>query len=859
MKTVTKYPLLVLFLIGMFGTSLGVAQEGLIGKFPVEVNDLALHRLAQPGTPFIKAGRRFALLADESGAIEAWAYPLKLCRSFKFSFLIAGSTRPILSENLVATIDVFPEATILTYTYQSFTVKAIYITPIDEPGCIILLDVDSAEPLTIICGFLPVLQPMWPAGLGGQHARWDNSLKAYIISEPTRKNHGIIGSPAASGISYTPAHMLSDTPNEFKIEIPYPQAVKNSYIPICCTGGKGKRENILKNYKNLRDNAEQLYKDNVTHYRTLRRNTIVLKTPDSKLDLAFEWAKVVYDSLMVDNPDLGEGLIAGLGTSGTSGRPGFGWFFGGDAYINSFSILSYGAFEHVREALRFTQKWQRADGKMPHELSQAASYINWWEDYPYGFIHGDTTPYYIAAMYEYVRKSGDVDFIKESWESIALAYEWCLSTDANDDGLMDNKKAGLGALEYGALIGIETDIYLAAVWLRATQAMQNLSEIVGNESFGKRASATFKRAKETFERKFWDEDNQLYAYAFNAGGQQVKEISPWSAVGLFWDYGTPEKSALSLQKLCSSELTTDWGIRSISNRSQHFQPLNYNYGAVWPFITSWVSAALYAHHMPLQGFALLKATSEHTFNRALGSITEVISGSLNTALEESVPHQGFSSAGVVLPLVIGMLGLDGNALEKEAVFAPQFPGDWENISIENFKVGDATFSFETQKSLGSMAVRVRTSNAQPFMLKFAPAFAIGTKISSITLDGESIPFETKTFSQVIQPIAFIPLKGNSHLIEVNYMPTVELLPIVTHSKIGDPNRGLKIIHVEKKEKKILLRVEGIAGKKYSLPLKNTKFVKEVSGANLKADKLEIVIPDDKSDGFVYHHITIHLL
>jgi hypothetical protein len=858
MKSIIRSFLIISIMIGLLGFSALAVQEGSIPKFSLEENDLQLHRLAQPGTPFIKAGRRFAILGDESGTFEAWAYPLKLFRSFTFSFLLADSTRPIPGKDIVRDILVAPEATTLTYTYQSFTVKATYVTPIEEPGCIILLDVDTTEPLTIVCGFLPVLQPMWPAGLGGQYAHWDSSLKAYIISEPTRKNHGIVGSPAASGISYTPAHMLSDMPNEFKIEIQDPQAVKNRYIPIFCAGGKGKREDILRAYKSLQENAKQLYQGNVTHYRALRENTLRVKTPDPQLNLAFEWAKIVYDSLMVENPDLGLGLIAGLGPSATSGRPGFGWFFGGDAYINSFSILSYGAFDSVHHALHFTQKWQRRDGKMAHELSQAAAYIDWWKDYPYGYIHGDTTPYYIAAMDEYVKKTGDVDFIRESWDSLERAYDWCLSTDANGDGLMDNKEAGLGALEYGALTGISTDIYLAAVWTRAAQAMQHLTDILGKKTLSASAAVHFQEAKQALETKFWDAENQFYTYAFNAEGQQVKEISPWNAVGLMWNYGTPDRSRSSLQKLCESELTTDWGIRSISNKSQHFQPLNYNYGAVWPFITSWVNAALYAHHMPLQGFSLLKATSDHTFVRTLGSITEVISGSLNASPQESVPHQGFSSAGVVLPFVRGLLGLDGDALARKVVFAPQFPADWEQVSIDNFKIGQAAFSFEIKKGPESLAVRIRSKNAERYTLQFAPALAIGTRVRSITYDGQSIPFETKTFSQIIQPVSIFILKGTSHQIEVDFSPTVELLPMIAQSLVGDPNKGLKIIHVGKEKDKIDIHVEGLAGETYALSLRNAEFVKDVSGAEFKGNRLKIVIPDNQTDGFVDHHITIQL-
>ncbi len=281
---------------------------------------------------------------------------------------------------------------------------------------------DTEEPLTIVCGFLPVLQPMWPAGIEGQFAYWNEDFKAYIISESTGKNHGFVGSPAASGLSYTPAHMLSDSPSEFQIKLPDPNKVKDKFIPIYLAGGQGERKDILNVYKKLQESPEQYYLENFRHYQNLQESTLQIQTPEPELDLAFHWAKVAFDNLIVDNPTLGKGLVAGLGVSGSSRRPGFGWFFGGDAYINSFSFMSYGAHETVRNILAFTQKWQRDDGKMSHELSQAEGYIDWWTDYHYGYIHGDTTPYYITAMYDYMQKSGDIDFIKKSWESMSRKF-----------------------------------------------------------------------------------------------------------------------------------------------------------------------------------------------------------------------------------------------------------------------------------------------------------------------------------------------------------------------------------------------------------------------------------------------------
>ncbi|MDH7514181.1 MAG: hypothetical protein QHH14_14650, partial [Clostridiales bacterium] len=279
------------------------AEDGFIPAFAIERDEMTLERLAQPNTYFDKVGRRFAILGYESGTFEAWAYPLKLLRNFEFSFLLKNSTRPIPGKEIVRFVEVTPAATVLTYTYQSFTVKIIFVTAIADPGAVILLDIDAAEPLTIVAGFLPVLQPMWPAGIGGQYAYWDGDLKAYLISEPTRMNHAFVGSPAAQGISYTPAHMLSDTPNEFTIAVEKPDEARGKFVPVILAGGKGKREDIREIYERLAADPEAIYSAAKDHYPNLRRSTLRIKTPVKKIDLALEWAKVSYDNLRVDNPD----------------------------------------------------------------------------------------------------------------------------------------------------------------------------------------------------------------------------------------------------------------------------------------------------------------------------------------------------------------------------------------------------------------------------------------------------------------------------------------------------------------------------------------------------------------------------
>jgi glycogen debranching enzyme len=130
--------------------------------------------------------------------------------------------------------------------------------------------------------------------------------------------------------------------------------------------------------------------------------TVSVELPDPQIQQAYDWARVSMLQGMVNNPSLGTGLVAGYRTSGESQRPGFAWFFGRDSFWTSFALNASGDFSNSRIALEFISKYQREDGKIPHEISQGASFVNWFKDYPYPYASADATPLYIIAVNDYV-------------------------------------------------------------------------------------------------------------------------------------------------------------------------------------------------------------------------------------------------------------------------------------------------------------------------------------------------------------------------------------------------------------------------------------------------------------------------
>ena len=256
----------------------------------------------------------------------------------------------------------------ITYAHEQFTVRETIFTPLDEPAVMILLEVDAIRPIEILAEFTPDIHYAWPAGLGGQYLVWEQNARAFLFSDGRRQVNAFMGSPAVTQASDVPAHMLSaerprlvlgvggnaDRYTAPRLGEPPGKNVNihAAYITIVLAGGVMSRDEALALYTRLSQPgaAAAEWRKRQAHARQVVEGTMRVSTPDRALNQAFDAAKVNLDESMVCNPDLGCGLVAGYGLSGgASDRPGFGWFFGGDAFINVLTLNSVGMFEQARD------------------------------------------------------------------------------------------------------------------------------------------------------------------------------------------------------------------------------------------------------------------------------------------------------------------------------------------------------------------------------------------------------------------------------------------------------------------------------------------------------------------------------
>jgi glycogen debranching enzyme len=833
-----------------------------VPKFEILDSPIQLDGLARPRVYLGGVGRHAAFFGEETGSFEAWSWPVKLFHDFRLTFKIPDYTEPIPGASVARRVIVRPELMTVIYSHATFTVQQHFLVPLHEPGMIVLLDVSAVNALEIVASFRADLDLMWPAGIGGQYAYYDAGNRRFILSESRREYNAYVGSPFATEGSTHPAHATPDAPSVFRIAADT-TATRTQFIPIVIAGGIMPRDSVTALYARLLERTEDLYAERVEHARVIREELASIRTPDPQLDLALEWAKVNLDEALACNPDLGCGLVAGYGPSGRGRRPGFGWFFGGDASINILGILPYGGFELARTGLDFQRRYRREDGKMPHEVTQSAlrTREDWFTQFPYTYYHADTTPYWVVALYQYWLQTADTAFVRESWDAVVDAYRWGLANDSDGDLIVDNTAAGLGAVEVGELgAGLHQDIYLAAIWVESLQATAELAAALDETELAEEAGRNFERAQRNLELEYYIEGEHLYAFGVLEGGKTNPAITVWPAIALSFDLLDQERAGKNLDALASHRLASDWGTFMLARDHPLYDPLHYNMGAVWPFVTGFASWALYNYGRPHAGFAALWANAQSTFFDALGRNPELMSGAYHRTLDTSVPHQFFATSMIPTPLFRGLLGLSANAPKDSLEFALNLPADWDSLSVFNYPVGAGHLKIYVKRGLDTLNVqqdrpdvratltaRFHGRGGDPLQVRFVPALPPGSEILEAKVNSEPAVYERIMDSGGVRPAVALTLDRYAK-VSIRYRPGVDIVPLRPDPQEGAEASAFHILSYPHDEAtgEGILRLEGWGGQTYDLEFLSPRGVPDINGQS--GASYMVFIPDVSHPG-----------
>lgn len=820
---------------------------------------LELSRPVRPWEFLCAVGTRAGLFGNESGRLEAWVYPLKIVRDFRLRFRVDGHILP--AETLARTVIVRPESSTIVYAGNTFSVRETLFVPVREPGAVITLDVDTSEPLEVEAVFERDFQLEWPGAIGGTWGGWDANLRAFSFGEEQRKFEALVGSPSATEAreEYFTSYSASRE-NSFRLGVTNKGRETKVIVIAGSTQGRAEAENT---YRRLSTTYSDLLRSSEEYYQTYLRQTVNLELPDTQLQQAYDWARVSVIQGLVQNPFLGTGLIAGYRTSGDDQRPGFAWFFGRDALWTSLALNSAGDFATTRTALDFVMQYERADGKIPHEIAQSASFVPWFKELPYAYASADATPLMLIAANDYVVSSGDVAFAQQKWDNLWRTYQFLRST-YDSQGFPQNIGIGHGWVEGGPLVPIKTELYQSGLGLEALRSLSNLAHLVGKEDAGKELDQAFARQKPLLNQTFWSSAKGVYAFGLDASNARVEAPSVLATVPMWFGLLDEDKTNATINQLAGPDHATDWGMRIISARDSRYNPGGYHHGSVWPLFTGWASVGEYRYHRVLPAYSNLRANALLALDGPLGHVTEVLSGDYYQSLSTSSPHQIWSAAMIVSPLLRGLLGLETDAIRRQLTFVPHAPADWTSFAVDNLRVGTVSLSLNYRKTAESITLDVKRTGSGDCVVEFSPALSLRAQVLGAEMNGHAVHFHVQANSVDQHVTVQVPVHDGANVLRIRLKNDFGLSESSDLPPLGSESRGLRVISESwsSSRDRLMLEVSGRADTPYELAAWNSAQIASMEGAELvkgehELGKIRLRIPPSASEAYPHLKVTVH--
>ncbi len=255
----------------------------------------------------------------------------------------------------------------------------------------------------------------------------------------------------------------------------------------------------------------------------------------------------------------------------------------------------------IHHELRF---WTNTESANQQKLSELAL-ANWPVDeeglrvYP----SVDSTPLFVIAACEYIKRSGDWQFAEEVSENIRNAVDWMIHYGDKDRDLLieflaqnPNTIQNQGWMDSGDSIknpdGTKPEGPYALVEVQGYQYMALMlaadffeKDSVYSELLRQRA----RDLKMKFNRDFWMEDENFFASGLDGQKNQIKELR--SNVGHLLMTGIidEEKVPFVVKRLMQPDMFCEGddggGIRTLSSNSPNFSdqaPSGYHNGSIWP-------------------------------------------------------------------------------------------------------------------------------------------------------------------------------------------------------------------------------------------------------------------------------------
>jgi glycogen debranching enzyme len=183
-------------------------------------------------------------------------------------------------------------------------------------------------------------------------------------------------------------------------------------------------------------------------------------------------------------------------------------------------------------------------------------------------------------------------------------------------------------------------------------------------------------------------------YLFDSIGSKgpVRKVRPNALRAVSAGWFDPSFARSVVQRAARDDLTTPWGVRTLSNQHPSYDPHAYHDGQVWTIATAWAADAAFAAGEQDLGVAYLD-TIAGRIEEEDGFANECYRG------DRADPYNscfllGFSVAPFLTLLFERLWGLRVDAQRARLEVWPEFPMAWTSASLRQLTLGEGSVDLD---------------------------------------------------------------------------------------------------------------------------------------------------------------------
>jgi glycogen debranching enzyme len=463
--------------------------------------------------------------------------------------------------------------------------------------------------------------------------------------------------------------------------------------------------------------------DNVAAHRAGAEASWLARTPELEfpdapdLEAAYRSARAALYRLYSAPADGIVGLVAGY--------PWYSSLWSRDIAVMLPALLWLGDFDWVDRSLDSVFRFQSRTvvamlggrpGELPMQVAPGPVFL-------YGT--SDTTLRFPGVVEQLHRHTGDLSYVRDWARAVHQIVRWGRARTNPRDGLLRHggeaeaigrATAALSKIHYG-IASPDTTIWDSAdrrdhaidVQVLWWETLRSAAQLLGHAADDKRRATCQRLAthlvKTLRERYPWPEESYLFDSLRR--GRPVAQVRPNAlravSAGLF----DPEFARAIVRRAAADDLTTPWGLRTLSSRDPTYDPRAYHEGRVWTIATAWAADASFVVGDRERGVGYLRTIAAR-YAEERGFANECYLGDRPEAFD-SCYLLGFSVAPFLSALFERLWGIHVDVLAGVVRVVPGFPAAWTSATLRGLRVGDGTIDLRwTPREL-----RVRWCGTRP--------------------------------------------------------------------------------------------------------------------------------------------------